>query len=145
MSESGGCEIKHACMFYSRGETTERRSRSMLNKLGMRRGRSAHNVLIKPFWRLPMALQDTLQALSDPTRRQILNMLKGGKKTAGEIAEAFEISGPAISRHLTVLKNADLIRDRRDGKFIIYELSTSVLEEIMMWVKDLKETPKGEK
>ncbi|MCQ2125011.1 MAG: autorepressor SdpR family transcription factor [Fibrobacter sp.] len=92
-----------------------------------------------------MALQDTLQALSDPTRRQILNMLKGGKKTAGEIAEAFEISGPAISRHLTVLKNADLIRDRRDGKFIIYELSTSVLEEIMMWVKDLKETPKGEK
>lgn len=92
-----------------------------------------------------MALQDTLQALSDPTRRQILNMLKGGKKTAGEIAEAFEISGPAISRHLTVLKTADLIRDRRDGKFIIYELSTSVLEEIMMWVKDLKETPKGEK
>lgn len=92
-----------------------------------------------------MALQDTLQALSDPTRRQILNMLKGGKKTAGEIAEAFEISGPAISRHLTVLKNADLIRDRREGKFIIYELSTSVLEEIMMWVKDLKETPKGEK
>ena len=92
-----------------------------------------------------MALQDTLQALSDPTRRQILNMLKGGKKTAGEIAEAFEISGPAISRHLTVLKTADLIRDRRDGKFIIYELNASVLEEIMMWVKDLKETPKGEK
>ncbi len=92
-----------------------------------------------------MALQDTLQALSDPTRRQILNMLKGGKKTAGEIAEAFEISGPAISRHLTVLKTADLIRDRRDGKFIIYELNASVLEEIMMWITDLKATSKGGK
>lgn len=92
-----------------------------------------------------MALQDTLQALSDPTRRQILNMLKGGKKTAGEISDAFEISGPAISRHLAVLKAADLIRDRREGKFIIYELNATVLEEIMMWIKDLKAKPKGGK
>ncbi len=85
-----------------------------------------------------MGLQDTLKALSDPTRREILNMLKGGKMAAGEIVEAFSISGAAISRHLSVLKDADLIRDNRDGKFIYYELNASVLEEIMLWIKELK-------
>ena len=86
-----------------------------------------------------MALQDTLQALADPTRRKILNMLKKGQLSAGEICEQFDVSMAAISRHLSVLKNADLIRDRRDGKFIIYELNASVLEEIMIWISDLKE------
>ncbi len=85
-----------------------------------------------------MALQDTLQALADPTRRKILNMLKNGQLNAGEISEQFDISTAAISRHLSVLKNADLIRDKREGKFIIYELNASVLEEIMMWISDLK-------
>ncbi len=86
-----------------------------------------------------MALQDTLKALSDPTRREILNMLKKGKLSAGEISDTFPISGAAISRHLSVLKDADLIRDTRDGKFIYYELNASVLEEIMLWIKDLKD------
>lgn len=84
-----------------------------------------------------LGLQSTLKALADPTRREILNMLKGGCLSAGEIVEHFDISGAAISRHLSVLKEADLIRDRREGKFIYYELNASVLEEIMLWIKDL--------
>lgn len=84
-----------------------------------------------------MGLQATLRALADPTRREILNLLKGGALSAGEITERFPISGAAISRHLSVLREADLIRDRRDGKFIYYELNASVLEEIMLWIKDL--------
>lgn len=85
-----------------------------------------------------MGIQNTLKALSDPTRREILNMLKKGKLSAGEIVEKFPVSGAAISRHLSVLKEADLIRDEREGKFIYYELNASVLEEIMLWITDLK-------
>lgn len=85
-----------------------------------------------------MSLQNTLKALSDPTRREILNMLKDKTMSAGEISERFSISFAAISRHLSVLKDADLIRDERDGKFINYTLNTSVLEEIMLWISDLK-------
>lgn len=85
-----------------------------------------------------MGLQNTLKALSDPIRREILNMLKKGRMSAGEITDHFEVSAPSISRHLSVLKEADLIRDTREGKFIFYEINTSVLEEIMLWVKDLK-------
>ena len=85
-----------------------------------------------------MGLQVTLKALSDSVRREILSLLRRGPMTAGEIVEHFDITGAAISRHLSVLKDADLIRDRRDGKYIIYELNTSVLEEIMLWISDLK-------
>ena len=85
-----------------------------------------------------MGLQQTLKALSDPTRREILNLLKHGKKSAGEISDHFDITAAAISRHLSVLKDADLIEDTRDGKYIFYELNTSVLEEIMLWITDLK-------
>ena len=85
-----------------------------------------------------MSLQNTLRALADPVRREILNLLKSGKCTAGEITDHFDISAPAISRHLSVLKDADLIRDDRQGKFIYYELNASVLEEIMLWITDLK-------
>ncbi len=85
-----------------------------------------------------MGLQNTLKALSDPTRREILGLLKKGKMSAGDIVEKFPVSGAAISRHLSVLKDADLIRDERDGKFIYYELNASVLEEIMLWITDLK-------
>ena len=89
-----------------------------------------------------MHLQLTLKALSDPTRREILNLLKQGKQSAGEITAHFDITAAAISRHLSVLKDADLIEDTRDGKFIFYELNTSVLEEIMLWLTELKgETP----
>ena len=85
-----------------------------------------------------MGLQQTLKALADPTRREILNLLKSGKKSAGEISDHFDITAAAISRHLSVLKDADLIEDTRDGKYIFYELNTSVLEEIMLWITDLK-------
>lgn len=86
-----------------------------------------------------MSLQQTLKALADPTRREILNLLKGGRLSAGEITEHFSITGAAISRHLSVLKEADLVRDAREGQFIFYELNASVLEEIMLWITDLKE------
>ncbi len=85
-----------------------------------------------------MSLQITLKALADPTRREILNMLKSGKRSAGDIAEHFDITAAAVSRHLSVLKDADLIADTREGKFIFYELNASVLEEIMLWITDLK-------
>ena len=85
-----------------------------------------------------MGLQQTLKALADPTRREILNLLKQGKKSAGEISDRFDITAAAISRHLSVLKDADLIEDTRDGKYIFYELNASVLEEIMLWISDLK-------
>ena len=85
-----------------------------------------------------MSLQNTLKALSDPIRREILNLLKDCRLSAGEICDHFSVTGASISRHLSVLKEADLIRDTREGKFIYYDLNTSVLEEILLWVKDLK-------
>ena len=85
-----------------------------------------------------MGLQNTLKALADPIRREILNLLKNGPLSAGEIVDHFSVTGASISRHLSVLKEADLIRDRREGKFIYYELNASVLEEIMLWITDLK-------
>lgn len=85
-----------------------------------------------------MGMQQTLRALADPTRREILNMLKKGRMSAGDITEHFSITGAAISRHLSVLKDADLITDQREGKFIFYELNASVLEEIMLWLSELK-------
>ena len=84
-----------------------------------------------------MGLQQTLKALADPIRREILNLLKKGRMPAGEITAHFSVSAPAISRHLSVLKEADLIRDTREGKFIYYEINTSVLET-MLWLADLK-------
>ncbi len=85
-----------------------------------------------------MGLQNTIKALSDPIRREILEMLKSGRMAAGEISEKFPVSGAAISKHLSVLREADLIRDAREGKFIYYELNTSVLEEVMLWLSGLK-------
>ncbi len=85
-----------------------------------------------------MAMQNTMKALSDPIRREILNLLRAGRLSAGEIAEKFPVSGAAVSKHLSVLKDADLIRDARDGKYIFYELNTSVLEEVMLWLTGLK-------
>ena len=85
-----------------------------------------------------MSLQNTLRALADPIRREILNLLKAGRLSAGEICGHFDVTGASISRHLSVLKEADLIRDTREGKFIYYDLNASVLEEIMLWISDLK-------
>ena len=91
-----------------------------------------------------MALQQTLRALADPIRREILNMLKGGRLSAGEITDKFSVTGASISRHLSVLKDADLIRDNREGKFIFYELNTSVLEDIILWITNLKGEDKND-
>lgn len=85
-----------------------------------------------------MSLQRTLKALAAPTRREILNLLKSGKRSAGEISDQFSISAAAVSRHLAVLREADLITDTRQGKFIFYELNASVLEETLLWLADLK-------
>ena len=85
-----------------------------------------------------MSLQNTMKALADPIRREILNMLKKGRLSAGEITEHFDITAAAISRHLSVLKDAGLIFDAREGKYIFYELNTSVLEEVLLWISALK-------
>ena len=85
-----------------------------------------------------MSLQSTMKALADPIRREILNLLKNGPLSAGEIGEHFDVTAAAISRHLSVLREADLIWDQREGKFIYYNLNTSVLEDVLLWLSDLK-------
>ena len=85
-----------------------------------------------------MGIQKTLKALSDPIRREILNLLKSGRMSAGDIANHFPVTDASVSRHLSVLKEADLIRDTREGKFIFYDINTSVLEEVMLWITALK-------
>lgn len=85
-----------------------------------------------------MSLQQTTRAIADPTRREILNLLKNGRMTAGDIVSRFDITGASISRHLSVLKEANLVRDEREGQFIYYELNTSVLEDILCWIAALK-------
>lgn len=92
-----------------------------------------------------MGINNTLKALADPIRREILNMLKNGRMSAGDISEKFPVTGASVSRHLSVLKDADLIRDTREGKYIYYELNASVLEEIMLWITDLKGESTNEK
>ena len=85
-----------------------------------------------------MGIQITIKALSDPIRREILELLKQGRLPAGEISNHFTVSGAAISKHLSILREADLIRDTREGKYIYYELNASVLEEVMLWLANLK-------
>ena len=82
-------------------------------------------------------IQETQLALCDPTRREILKMLKKGKKTAGEISERFDISPPAISRHLAILRDAELVESRREGKFIIYESNQDPLLDLDDWIRNL--------
>ena len=86
-----------------------------------------------------LKLQKTLKALSDPTRREILNLLKKGRLSAGDIGAHFDISGAAISRHLSLLRDAELIRDSHEGKYIYYDLSASVLEEMMLWLSEFRD------
>lgn len=87
-----------------------------------------------------MAFQDTFKALSDPARREILTILKSGKKSAGEIGEKFNMTGATISYHLSILKKAGLIVETKFKNFIYYELNTSVFEEIMLWVAGFSKT-----
>jgi ArsR family transcriptional regulator len=91
-----------------------------------------------------MALTEVLKALSDPTRREILRLLSRGEQSAGELASSFEMTKPSMSHHFSVLKEADLIRSRRDGQQIFYSLNTTVLEDVLthLWshlgIKDRK-------
>ena len=85
-----------------------------------------------------MSFGDTFKALSDPTRREILNLLKQGSMTAGQIVEHFDTTGATISHHLNILRQAGLIEDRKSGKYIYYELNATVLEEILLWISELK-------
>ena len=79
-------------------------------------------------------VQDTLKALSDPTRRKILELLKKKAMTAGEIAGNFNVSGRTISHHLSILKDADLVSDLKQGTFIYYNINTSVMEDVLYWL-----------
>ena len=92
-----------------------------------------------------MGFAETFKALSDPIRRQILTMLKNGPLTAGDICSHFDMTGATISYHLSILKKADLVVENKVKNYIYYDLNTSVIEEIMMWLKDLKEGNENEK
>lgn len=81
-----------------------------------------------------MGMNETLKAISDPVRRDILTMLKTGKKSAGEIAEQFNLTGATVSYHLAKLKSADLIAEEKYKNFIYYQLNTSVFEEVLKWI-----------
>ncbi len=85
-----------------------------------------------------MGFQDTFKALSDPTRREILDLLRSGTMSVGDIGKHFDISGATLSHHLMILRQADLIIDNKKGKFIFYELNTTVLDDILVWIKSLK-------
>lgn len=85
-----------------------------------------------------MAFAETFKALSDPARREILDMLKKGPLSAGEIGAHFDMTGATISYHLKILKQADLIFESKEKNYIFYQLNTSVLEEIMLWISTLK-------
>lgn len=84
-----------------------------------------------------MALQAVLKAAADPMRIEILNLLKKGSLSAGEISSHFDVSRAAISQHLAILKEAGLVSSRREGKFVIYEINASVFEEVIVWFRSL--------
>ena len=91
-----------------------------------------------------MSFQDTFKALSDPTRRAILDLLRRGPLPAGDIANHFDVSGATISHHLAILRDAGLVLDDKQGKYIYYELNLSVVGEIMQWLAALKEDESDE-
>ena len=92
-----------------------------------------------------MGFQKTFKALSDITRRKILNLLKHGSLSAVEIGQNFDMTGATISHHLSILKDAGLVTDEKRGKYVYYELNLSVLEEIINWLQDFKEDLSYEK
>lgn len=92
-----------------------------------------------------MGFNETMKALSDPVRREILNMLKKKSMTAGDISSCFDMAGATVSYHLSQLKNAGLISERKEKNFIYYSLNASVLEEVLLWIQELKGGDKNEK
>ncbi len=111
----------------------------------MKAGYSSFNVKLKCEMNSESNIQNTLKALADPTRREILEILKSGRQSAGDIGKCFNITGAAISRHLSVLKEADLIRDEREGKFIFYELNLSIMEELLTWFGNFQATRRSKR
>ena len=85
-----------------------------------------------------MGFAETFKALSDPARREMLLLLRGGRLSAGEIGSHFDMTGATVSYHLGVLKKADLVFETREKNYIYYELNTSVVEEVMLWLSKLK-------
>ena len=85
-----------------------------------------------------MGFAETFKALSDPVRREILMLLRGGRMSAGEIVSHFDMTGATISYHLSILKKADLIFETKEKNFIYYTLNTSVVEEVMLWLSELR-------
>jgi ArsR family transcriptional regulator len=94
---------------------------------------------------MPQASNSVFKALADPTRREILHLLRKEEMTAGELAERFEMSKPTLSHHFAVLREAGLVTSRREGQTIWYALNTTVLEDILAWTMDLARGAKGEK
>ena len=86
-----------------------------------------------------MGYAETFKALSDPVRRQILTLLKKGRMSAGEIVSQFDMTGATISYHLKLLKEAELIYEEKEKNFIYYSLNTSVIEDIMIWLAELRQ------
>jgi ArsR family transcriptional regulator, arsenate/arsenite/antimonite-responsive transcriptional repressor len=84
------------------------------------------------------------RALADPTRREILRLLRGGERTAGDLAERFDLTKPSMSHHFAVLKDADLLTSRRDGQQIWYGLNTTVVQDLLAWAMDLIGTNHGQ-
>ena len=85
-----------------------------------------------------MTFAETFKALSDPVRREILEILKQGPMSAGDIGAHFDMTGATISYHLKVLKQADRVFETREKNYIYYQLNTTVLEEILLWISELK-------
>ena len=85
-----------------------------------------------------MGFAETFKALSDPARREMLLLLRGGRLSAGEIGSHFDMTGATVSYHLSVLKKADLVFETREKNYIYYELNTSVVDEVMLWLSKLK-------
>ena len=92
-----------------------------------------------------MAFADTFKALSDPVRREILELLREKRLSAGEIGAEFDMTGATISYHLSMLKKADLVRETREKNFVFYELNASVFEELMLWLKQFNSKTKKRK
>lgn len=91
-----------------------------------------------------MSINDSFKALSDENRRKILDLLRNGDLTAGEIAENFEMSKPGISQHLSILKNADLVYAHKKGQYIYYSLNSTVFQDVMKWIIQFNSNTKGD-
>ena len=91
-----------------------------------------------------MLLQETMKALSDPTRRRVLELLKKGPMSAGDLGKEFDMTGATMSHHLSMLKKAGLVQDQKKGTFIYYEINTSVMEDLLAWVVSFMEEKNDE-